>query len=421
MSSPQQRLSSIANQLTSPGAVSAKSKLLAKNPDDVVITLALRTPLTKARKGGLKDTTLDELLISLLTDVRERSKLDPNLVEDVCVGNVLAPGQAYIARSAVLAAGFPVTAAASVANRFCSSGLLAIQNIANQIIAGSIDVGIAVGAESMSTNPDNGAPELSDKITSHPIASQNKQPMGQTSENVASQFGITREMHDQFAAKSYQKAEHAQKAGWFNDEIVPVHTKVKDPKTGEVKDVVVDRDDGIRYGTTAESLGKIRSAFPQWKPSATTGGNASQITDGAAALVLMKRSRAQELGQPILAKFGGATIAGLEPRIMGIGPSIAIPKLLSKVGLTKDDIDIFEINEAFASMGTYCVQKLGLDESKVNPRGGAIAFGHPLGCTGARQVVTALSELRRQNKKVAVTSMCVGTGMGMAGIFVSEA
>ncbi|KAI2840946.1 hypothetical protein CBS11350_6653 [Aspergillus niger] len=420
MSSAQQRLTSIANQLSGPGAASAKQRVLFKNPDDIVITLAVRTPLTKARKGGLKDTSLDDLLISLLTSIREKSNLDPNLVEDVCVGNVLCPGAAYVARSAVLAAGFPVTAAASVANRFCSSGLLAVQNIANQIMAGSIDVGIAVGAESMSTNADGGSPEMSSKILNNPIASQNIQPMGQTSENVASQFNITREMHDRFAANSYQKAEHAQKAGWFNDEIVPVKTIIKDPKTGETKEVVVDRDDGIRYGTTAESLGKIRSAFPQWKPSATTGGNASQITDGAAGLILMKRSRAQELGQPIVAKFCGATVAGLEPRIMGIGPSIAIPKILSKFGLSKEDIDIFEINEAFASMGTYCVQKLGLDEAKVNPRGGAIAFGHPLGCTGARQVVTALSELRRQNKRIAVTSMCVGTGMGMAGIFVSE-
>ncbi|KAL2834465.1 thiolase [Aspergillus cavernicola] len=420
MSSPQQRLSSITTQLTGSNAAASRERLLAKSPEDVVITLAVRTPLTKARKGGLKDTTLDDLLVSLLTSVREKSQLDPSLVEDVCVGNVLCPGAAYVARSAVLAAGFPATAAASITNRFCSSGLLAIQNIANQIIAGAIDVGIAVGAESMSTNPDGGAPELSEAITSHPLASQNTQPMGQTSENVASQFNIPRELHDQFAAKSFQKAEAAQKAGYFNDEIVPVKTTVKDPKTGEVKSVVVDRDDGIRYGTTAESLGKIRAAFPQWKPSATTGGNASQITDGAAALVLMKRSRAQEIGQPIVGKFCGATVAGLEPRIMGIGPSIAIPKILSKFGLTTNEIDIIEINEAFASMGVYCVQKLGLDEAKVNPRGGAIAFGHPLGATGARQVVTSLSELRRQNKRVAVTSMCVGTGMGMAGIFVSE-
>ncbi|KAJ5646101.1 hypothetical protein N7490_002473 [Penicillium lividum] len=417
MSSPQQRLSSVAGQLA---PASAKQRILAKNPDDVVITYLARTPLTKARKGGLKDTTIDTLLVSLLTTVRENSKIDPNLVEDVSVGNCLAPGAAYVARSAVLAAGFPVTTAASVSNRFCSSGLLAIQNIANQIIAGSIDVGIAVGAESMSTNPDGGAPEMTERITSHPIASQNSQPMGQTSENVATQFNISREQHDRFAAASYQKAERAQKAGWFDDEIVPVKTQIKDPKTGEFKDIIVDRDDGIRYGTTAEGLGKIRAAFPQWAPSATTGGNASQITDGAAALVLMKRSRALELGQPIVAKFCGATVTGLEPRIMGIGPSLAIPKILGKFNLSKDDVDVFEINEAFASMGVYCVDKLGLDEAKVNPRGGAIAFGHPLGATGARQVVTALSELRRQDKRVAVTSMCVGTGMGMAGIFVSE-
>ena len=202
----------------------------------------------------------------------------------------------------------------------------------------------------MSNNADGGAPEMSGQIAKHPIASQNSQPMGQTSENVANQFNISREQHDKFAAKSFQKAERAQKAGWLNDEIVPVKTQIKDPKTGEVKDIVVDRDDGIRYGTTPESLAKVRAAFPQWAPSATTGGNASQITDGAAALVLMKRSRAQELGQPIVAKFCGATVSGLEPRIMGIGPSLAIPKILGKFNLSKDDIDIFEINEAFSSM-----------------------------------------------------------------------
>jgi acetyl-CoA acyltransferase 1 len=307
-----------------------------------------------------------------LQAVREKSKIDPNLVEDVCLGNVLAEGQGYVARSSVLAAGFPVTAAASVANRFCSSGLLAVQNIANQIIAGSIDVGIAVGAESMSTCPDNGAPILSTEITGHPIASKNLQPMGQTSENVAGQFSVTRQAQDAFAARSFQKAEVAQKAGWFADEIIPITTQVKDPKTGEIKTVVVDRDDGIRYGTTAESLGKIRSAFPQWKPSATTGGNASQVTDGAAAILLMKRSRALELGQPIVGKFCGATVAGLEPRIMGIGPTYAIPKILGKLGLAAEDIDVFEINEAFASMGVYCVEKLALDPAKVNPRGGAM-------------------------------------------------
>ncbi|TVY85292.1 Peroxisomal 3-ketoacyl-CoA thiolase [Lachnellula suecica] len=420
MTAGQERLSSVLGHLNPAMPSSGKSALLAKNPDDIVITFAARTPLTKAKKGGFKDTRADDLIIPLLRAVREKSKIDPNLVEDVCLGNVLAEGQGYVARASVLAAGFPITAAASVTNRFCSSGLLAVQNIANQIIAGSIDVGIAIGAESMSTCPDNGAPQLSTEITNHPISSQNLQSMGQTSENVAGQFSVTRQAMDAFAAKSFQKAEIAQKAGWFADEIIPITTQIKDPKTGEVKTVVVDRDDGIRYGTTAESLSKIRAAFPQWSPSATTGGNASQITDGAAAILLMKRSRALELGQPIVAKFCGATVAGLEPRIMGIGPTYAIPKILAKLGLDVADIDVFEINEAFASMGVYCVDKLALNPAKVNPRGGAIALGHPLGCTGARQVVTALSELRRQDARIAVTSMCVGTGMGMAGVFVSE-
>ncbi|OBT81455.1 hypothetical protein VE02_09928 [Pseudogymnoascus sp. 03VT05] len=418
MSSAQSRLSSVMGHLGSPA--DGKARLLQKNADDIVITLAIRTPLTKARKGGLKDTPIDDLLIAILTQVREKSKLDPGLVEDVCVGNCLGSGQAYVARSAVLAAGFPITTAASIANRFCSSGLLAIQGIANQILAGSIDVGVAVGAESMSTTPDDGAPKMGEKIMNHPIASQNQMSMGYTSEEVAGQFNVSRQAMDQFAAESYQKAEKAQKEGWFDDEITPIVVTIKDPKTGEANQVTISKDDGIRYGTTAESLGKIRNAFPQWKPSRTTGGNASQITDGAAAVLLMKRSRAIELGQPIVGKFAGATVVGLEPRIMGIGPSYAIPKILGKVGLAKEDIDVFEINEAFASMGVYCVEKLALDKAKVNPRGGAIALGHPLGCTGARQVVTALSELRRQDKRIAVTSMCVGTGMGMAGIFVSE-
>lgn len=318
----------------------------------------------------MKDTPLDDILIALLTVrtapeplvdpsnhtnkvIREKSNIDPSLVEDVCVGNVLATGQAYIARSAVLAAGFPVSTATSVANRFCSSGLLAVQNIANQIIGGSIDVGLAVGAESMSGTPDDGAPKMSDKILSHSVASQNLQPMGQTSENVAGQFSVDRQAMDTFAASSFQKAEKAQKEGWVADEIVPITVQVRDPKTGESKEKIIDRDDGVRYGTTPESLGKIRAAFPQWSPSRTTGGNASQITDGAAAVLLMKRSTAEKLNQPIVGKFCGATIIGLEPRIMGIGPSLAIPKILSKTGLSKNDVDLFEINEAFASMVCY--------------------------------------------------------------------
>lgn len=244
-------------------------------------------------------------------------------------------------------------------------------------------------------------------------------PMGQTSENVGKDFNITRELQDRYAAESYQRAERAQKSGWFDDEIVPIEATVKDPKTGEEKKVLLTKDEGIRYGTTFESLSKIRPAFmPHGDKS--TGGNSSQVTDGAAAVLLMKRSTAIKLGQPIVAKFVGATVAGLAPRIMGIGPSVAIPKLLTKYNLTVDDCDVIEVNEAFASMAVYCKDTLNLPYEKMNPRGGAIALGHPLGCTGARQIVTGLSECRRQKKKILLTSMCIGTGMGMAGLFVNE-
>lgn len=348
MSGAQQRLASVASQVQP--ARTGKAAILAKNPDDIVITYAARTPLTKARKGAFKDTQLEDLMIPLLQAVIKNSKIDASLVEDVCLGNVLNPGAQYVARAAVLAAGFPVTTASSVASRWCSSGLLSVQQIAGQIATGSIDCGVAIGAESMSTNGDSGAPKLSALALETQTVKDTTMPMGWTSENVAGDFNISREAQDQFAAGSQQKAEKAQKEGWTKDEIIPVSVQWKDPKTGETKTIVADKDEGVRANTTAEGLGKIKAAFPQWGPSTTTGGNASQITDGAAAILLMKRSMAEKIGQPILAKFVGATVAGLEPRIMGIGPTVAIPKLLEKVALTLDDVDIVEINEAFSSM-----------------------------------------------------------------------
>jgi len=207
----------------------------------------------------------------------------------------------------------------------------------------------------MSTNADQ-PPKMSDMVMDHPIAKDNVMPMGWTSENVARDFGVTREMQDKFAELSHHRAEEAQKQGWSADEIVPITTHWKDPKTGEIKQTLVDKDDGIRVGTTYEALSKVRPAFPQWKPSTTTGGNASQITDGAAAVLLMKRSTAEKLGQKIIGKFVKSTVVGLEPRIMGIGPSLAIPKILAQTGLSKDEIDLFEINEAFASMVCPCFE-----------------------------------------------------------------
>lgn len=295
-----------------------------------------------------------------------------------------------------------------------------MQDIANQIISGSIEIGVALGAESMSDGGDRlERPFVDEIVKANQDAADCLQPMGQTSENVGKDFDISREMQDRYAAESYRRAEVAQKAGWFDDEIVPITVTVKDPKTGEEKKVTLTKDEGPRYGTTFESLNKIRPAFPDYGDR-STGGNSSQVTDGAAAILLMKRSKALELKQPILAKFVGATVAGLAPRIMGIGPSIAVPKLLAKYQLTVDDIDLIELNEAFASMACYCRDTLKLDWSKMNVRGGAIALGHPLGCTGARQIVTGLSECRRQKKKVLLTTMCIGTGMGMAGLFVAE-
>ena len=313
-----------------------------------------------------------------------------------------------------------------------------MQDIANQISLGHIECGIAIGAELMSGIAGSGIDSFHDEILKHQEARDCLQPMGQTSENVGKDFDISREAQDRFAAQSYQRAEKAQKAGWFDDEIVPIVTSIVDPNSGEEKQVTLTKDEGPRHGTTYESLSKIRPAFPEFGER-STGGNSSQVTDGgedsvnpflqdimlikttAAAVVLMKRSKALALNQPILAKFCGATVTGLAPRIMGIGPSLAIPKLLSKFNLDlQKDIDIIEINEAFASMAVYCTNVLKIDPAKMNVRGGAIALGHPLGATGARQICTGLSECRRQKKRVLLTSMCIGTGQGMAALFVNE-
>ncbi|KIW08706.1 uncharacterized protein PV09_00653 [Verruconis gallopava] len=412
-----ERLRQFAEQLV--GSKSPMDQITSKNPDDVVITLAIRTPLCKGGKGGFKDTPLDAIVYKLLKEVVQRMNMDPALIEDVCLGNVNDAKAAYYIRAASLAAGIPNTAGASSVNRFCSSGLKAVQDIANQITLGSIDCGLALGAESMTFGGDRLNRPFAEEILQNQDAADCMQPMGQTSENVGSDFNITREMQDRYAYESYRRAEIAQKEGWFDDEIVPITTEIKDPKTGEMKTVTLTKDEGPRWGTTYEALSKIRPAFPQFG-NRSTGGNSSQVTDGAAAVLLMRRSMAERLGQPIMAKFVNATVAGLAPRIMGIGPSIAIPKLLKKLQITLDDVDVIELNEAFASMAVYCLNKLNIDHTKMNIRGGAIALGHPLGATGARQIVTGLSECRRQKKKILLTSMCIGTGQGMAGLFVNE-
>jgi len=412
--------------------------VLALSPNDVVITMAIRSPLCKAKKGGFKDTRTDELMLEMFKQSISHSNIDPAIVGDICVGTVLTPDSGYLARSAALAAGFPESVPVQIINRFCSSGLMAVTTIANQIRCGQIDVGLAIGIESMSEkcvhpkwlllyhsniffeSPDKGAPTQAEEIAAHTSARDCPKPVGWTSENVASDYGITREDMDDFAAKSAQRAEHAEKAGYFMHEIVPFTAFKKDPVTGNRTKIVITKDDGIRYGTTKESLLKIRSAFPQWGKGFTTGGNASQISDGAAAVMLMSRRKADELGLKVMGKHVSTAVAGAPPRVMGIGPVYAIPMVLKNVGITQDDVDLFEINEAFASQCVYCIRQLGIDAEKVNTSGGAIALGHPLGCTGVRQIVTGLNELERRKGKVLVTSMCVGTGMGAAGVFVRD-
>lgn len=284
-----------------------------------------------------------------------------------------------------------------------------------------IEIGIGAGAESMSTQYGPGAvSEFSELLESHKEAANCKVPMGVLSEKMAQQKKIPRSEQDKFAASSFQKAVEAQKQGLFDEEIAPLTVKWTDPKTDEEKTITVSKDDGVREGITAESLGKIRPAFSKDSSGTIHAGNASQISDGAAAVLLMKRSTAERIGQKIIGKFVQASIVGVPPLLMGVGPAAAIPVVLEKTGLNKDEVDIYEINEAFASQCLFCINELGLDIKKINPKGGAIAFGHPLGVTGARQVSTLLTELRRTKKQIGITSMCIGTGMGMAAVWVAE-
>lgn len=431
MSAAQKRLTQVSGHLAGSKSIisptggdssssNGRAQLLEKNHDDIVVTACLRTAFTKGGKGGFKDTAAADMLVGAFKSLIERSKIDPALVEDIAVGSVLPPGGgATEFRAAALAAGFPVSAAVRSLNRQCSSGLQACVDIANAIKSGMIEVGIGAGVESMSLQYGPGAvTEFSDLLESYPESVNCKVPMGVLSEKMAKDRNISRSLQDAFAASSYQKALKAQEAGLFDEEIAPLKVKWEDPKTGDIKEIVVAKDDGVRPGITAESLGKIKPAFA--KDGSIHAGNASQISDGAAAVLLMKRSTAEKLGQTILGKYVAASVVGVAPLLMGIGPWAAIPKVFEKTGINKNDVDIFEINEAFASQCVWCTNELGIDQKKVNPKGGAIAFGHPLGCTGARQVSTLLYELRRRGEKVGVTSMCIGTGMGMAAVWVAE-
>jgi len=361
-------------------------------------------------------------LAAALKATIERTHIDPKLVEDIVVGTVLPPGGvranrgATQARMAAYLAGFPDSTAVCTTNRQCSSGLQALATIAGEIKNGVIDIGIGAGVESMSLHDMNSSVgELNNKIFDHPKAQSCLVTMGETSENVAEKYGITREVQDQFSFESQRRASLAQKEGKFKDEIVPITTVVKSAE-GE-KTITVTQDEGPRP-TTLEALAKLKAAFRDG--GSTTAGNSSQVSDGAAAVLAARRRVAKKLGLPILGTFRSYAVVGVPPEIMGIGPAEAIPAALKKAGLKIDDIDVYEINESFASQATYCVKKLGINPAKVNPNGGAIALGHPLGCTGARQVATILNEMKRSNKKLGVISMCIGTGMGAAAVIERE-
>jgi len=392
-----------------------------KSDDDVVICCAVRTAIAKANRGGFKDTPCEEMLAPLFKAITDRTKVDPKSIGDIQIGNVSQPGAgAVTSRMAQFMGDLPFEVPLSTVNRQCSSGLQAVANIASSIRSGVIDVGIAGGVESMtmynmasSVDPN----KFSTKIADNDLAMACLIPMGITSENVAEAYKISAEKQNSLAVASHAKAIAAQKQGLFDEEIVPVTTQVKD-KDGKAAQVVVKADEGPREGTTLEGLSKLKPAF---KPGgSTTAGNSSQVSDGAALVLLARRGAAKKLGLPILARMRSYAVVGVDPKLMGIGPAFAIPAALEKANLTVNDIDIFEINEAFASQATMSVEHMKIPMDKVNPKGGAIALGHPLGCTGSRQIATLLPELKRNGGKLGVVSMCIGTGMGAAGVIESE-
>lgn len=393
---------------------------LEKSGDDVVIVAYARTALGKAGRGSFKDTQPEILAKHAIKGVLDRSKVKYDDVEEIVMGNVLGPGcfNMKVRMSGFLAGLDEKTTFMSV-NRLCSSGLQAVMNLAYSITNGQVKCGIAGGVESMSIVDMNGLVDVStipEEIFEHEKAQNCIIPMGLTSENVAEKFGVGRKEQDEFAALSYKKAVDAQNKGYFDKEIVPVTTQIKD-KDGNLKTITVTKDEGPKP-TTYEALSKLKPAFK--KTGSSTGGNSSQVTDGAAAVLLMKRSFAEERGIKILGRIVGYSVDGVLPEIMGIGPAVAIPSVLKKTGMKVSDIDIFEVNEAFASQALYTLKKVGIPLEKANPNGGAISLGHPLGCSGARMICTLFAELERTNKKTGIVSMCIGTGMGAAAVFERE-
>ncbi len=380
---------------------------------DVAILSAVRTPIGRATKGNLRDTRPDDLGALVVKEALRRAEVDKSAPEDLVMGCALPEAEQglNVARIIGHLAGLPDEVAAMTVNRFCASGLQAAAQVADRIAVGGIDVGIAGGVESMSMLPMGG-----NKVALNPALVEGFPdayiPMGNTAENVARQFKVSREDQDAFALTSHQKAVKAWEDGRMAAECVPVETRVW--QDDHWMAVTVDRDEGPRKET---SLDKLASLKPVFDPrGSVTAGNASPVNDGAAAVVLMAAEKARAEGKKVRGYFRAFAVAGVAPGIMGIGPVPAVRKLMAKTGLKIDEIDLFEVNEAFASQALYCLRELGLPVDRVNVNGGAIALGHPLGCTGARQIATALHELERRKGRYAVLTMCVGGGMGAAGL-----
>ncbi|SFE94361.1 acetyl-CoA C-acetyltransferase [Alteribacillus iranensis] len=388
--------------------------------NEAVIVSGARTPVGKARKGLLVDTRPDDLgAITIKETLKRANNFDPASIEDVIIGCAMPEAEQgmNMARSMSMLAGLPYTVPSITVNRFCSSGLQSIAYGAERILSGQAQAIIAGGAESMSLVPMGGHvkvpnPVLVDEMPEYYMS------MGHTAEEVAKKYHISREEQDRFAEESQRRATNAQRKHYFQEEIVPVEittrTLTSDRKWREKKDVLME-DEGIRSDTTFEVLSRLKPVF---HPRGTvTAGNSSQMSDGAASVLIMEKRRAYQEGLKPLIKFRSFAVAGVPPEIMGIGPIKAIPKAVKAAGLSMEDIGLYEINEAFASQALQVIRELKIDHKKVNVNGGAIALGHPLGCTGTKLTLTLMYEMRRRKEQFGVVSMCVGGGMGAAGVF----
>jgi acetyl-CoA acyltransferase len=386
------------------------------------VLAAYRTPGTRAKKGKLKDVRPDDLAAAAIQGLLERTRVDPRGIDDVLLGCAFPEAEQgmNVARVAALKAGIPCEVPGQTLNRFCASGLQAIASAAERIAAGFADCIVAGGTESMSLVPMGG-----NKFSANPALAaswpESYASMGITAEIVAERYRISREDQDAFAAESHRRAAEAIAARRFEEEIVPVSGErcaLVDGKVRSTRERVAE-DDGVRRDTTADSLARLKPAF---KVNGTvTAGNASQMTDGAAATLVVSDAFLKRSGLAPLARFAGWAVKGVPPEVMGIGPVEAIPAALARAGVRAEDVAVFELNEAFAAQSLACVRALSLDPARVNPNGGAIALGHPLGCTGAKLTATLLHELRRRKARHGVVSMCIGGGMGAAAVFESVA